>query len=527
MVGSSRWVGAAASGLIAVALGCGDDGAASGQEPPPEVPLCCGCLCVDPTWSCTKETCVDPDGKAAALVPEAGFIELPGADYVSAYHGDRQSPRARVWYSFQPAETEPEKKPILVLFNGVSGPALGLLGFNIGHFTLDPAHTNGAAFAGNAYRWTEFANLLFIDEPGAGFSYFLPRADGSTPPVEYDSYAQGADHLRVVFRFVERHPQLKASPIGVVGESGGGIKGSYMTKLMLDYPTLVAGGPYQDAGFYDEVVRFLGARRSDIAPTDWSPEDIAAVFRWQVFIDPYLTHNQWDHYQELQQMVPAYCLGSDPAVVDFLDCSQTNAEFEVAKAHLLNAATDPSIASQFLRADMTSVEWMYPAARVGAYPREEAHALEVVPVPRLVETFGVLEPQDYYFIFSSHDTRSTWDIGPPNTTEINPDHGRVALRSAYAVDTMVTNGKFDLIFNARFLPESFAAHTDVLASSTFNAVAPAGAPRPGQIDLVYLDGPYGGGSRTILLPEYDGGHTVSHKAPEALMTDVRAFLAAP
>src|SRR6185436_9172557 len=146
-------------------------------------------------WSCSVETCLDKDGQALELVPEAGFVELPGTDYVS-YDGPAQSPRARVWYSFQPAETNPGSKPLVLLFNGPTGPALGVLAFSTGHFTFDPIFTNGKDFADNPHRWTDFANLLYIDEPGAGFSYHLPREDGSTPPVVYDAYAEGGDYLR-------------------------------------------------------------------------------------------------------------------------------------------------------------------------------------------------------------------------------------------------------------------------------------------------------------------------------------------
>ena len=187
--------------------------------------------------------------------------------------GLRPKSTAAVWYSFQPAEENPSDKPLVILFNGITGPALGVLAFNTGHFTFDPTFTNGADFADNPHRWTDFANLLYIDEPGAGWSYHLPRADGSTPPFEFDAYAHAADHLRVVFRFLETHPQIANVPVVIAGESGGGLKGVNMAKIMLDYPTLVAGGPYQDAGLHAEILEFLGARRTDIDPSAWTPAD--------------------------------------------------------------------------------------------------------------------------------------------------------------------------------------------------------------------------------------------------------------
>src|SRR5690606_30623169 len=68
---------------------------------------CCGCLCRAPDWSCSEDTCVDVDGQALGLEPEAGFFELKAERYVS--DGEtRQSPLHRVWYSFQPADERPE-----------------------------------------------------------------------------------------------------------------------------------------------------------------------------------------------------------------------------------------------------------------------------------------------------------------------------------------------------------------------------------------------------------------------------------
>ena len=42
-----------------------------------------------------------------------------------------------------------------------------------------------------------------VDEPGAGYSYHLPREDGSTPEVKFDAYAEAADYLR---RYIAANP---------------------------------------------------------------------------------------------------------------------------------------------------------------------------------------------------------------------------------------------------------------------------------------------------------------------------------
>ncbi|MFO0547204.1 MAG: hypothetical protein U0271_02385 [Polyangiaceae bacterium] len=509
--------GASAGGGGATAGGAGGAGGDS--------PSCCGCLACDAAWSCSKETCLAADGTALELLPEAGFLELPGVDY-SSYHGAGQSPRQRVWYSFQPAESSPADKPLLLLFNGIAGPALGVLAFNTGHYTFDSTYTNGADFAENPSRWTDFANVLYIDEPGAGYSYNLPRADGSSPPVDFDAYAQAGDYLRIVFRFLARHPQLANAPIVIAGESGGGVRGTYMTKIMLDYTSLLGGDTYTDAELYEEIAGFLHTRRTDIDPADWTPADIVQVFTHQIFIDPYFTHYQWDYWMTLQGPETPGC-DPDP---DPLDCSETPAEAQVVFDHLVHVATDPTLFSQVLRCDVTSIEWLYASARTGAYERHEFANGTPADQTALVAVFGELEPQDSYYVFSPNDTRFTWDLGPAFAgLEENQEHGLVALRTFVDVPTFVTNGLYDLRFNAKFIPEALAGYTDVLSASVLNPTEPLGAARPGQFELTYVAGlPYfDGGTIIIPNPVYAAGHSVSHHAPAELKADVQAFLGGP
>ena len=289
----------------------------------------------------------------------------------------------------------------------------------------------------------------------------------------------------------------------------------------VDYGTLLGGDTYEDPELYDEIVAFLGARRSDIAPTDWTPADIAKVLTHQVFIDPMLTTYQWDHQQTLQMNLPAGCV--DPP--DVLDCSETPAEADVVLAHVKKVATDPALFSQVLRADLSTVAWMYADARQGAYARKEFAGAAPVDAPAMVTTFGELEPGDVYYVFNSDDIHSSWDFGLPGFPD-NEEHGRVSLRSMHDVPTMVTNGTYDLVFNAQFIPESMALYTDVLTSSVWNPTAPATAARPGQWELTYATGlPYGGGQLVVPMPAYAAGHSVSHHAPGELREDVQAFLA--
>jgi Serine carboxypeptidase len=508
MARSSTWLAALALFAASLAPGCGGDGAGGAGGSNDHEP-CCGCLCADPTWSCSKDTCLDADGHAT-LSPEAGFFELPGADFTS-YAGPGKTPRERVWYSFQPAEVRPESKPLVIVMQSLGGPTLGLLGFNIGHYTFDIDFTNGKDFADNPSRWTEFANLLFVDAPDCGYSYDLPRADGSAPPVAWDAYAEAGDFLRVLFRFVARHPALAKSPVILVGESGSGTRAVHMTKIMLDYPTLVASGQYQDAELHDEILAFLGARRTDIAPSAWQPADIAAVFT-HVFIEPTFSPDQYKHLEDPTTIPECIDGGS------VLECDVTTAELQPANDLLLKVATSPALIGQVLRTDVTTIAWMHADARTGAIARED-FSTQTIDTSKFVATFGKLEPGDLYYSLSNKDVHDTWDI------YYNVKEGKTALRALHDIRTFSTRAKLDIQFNAEFIPPSLATYTKTLASGTLNPAAPKTAPRPGQIELVYRDTvPYGGGTVIIPNPLYLAGHSVSHKVPDQLARDVRAFL---
>src|SRR5262245_14597516 len=106
---------------------------------------------------------------------EAGFVEIEPVTYAIHHDGTRTemtSGRARLFYAFQAADDRPEERPLAVIFNGGPGAATGILfGFSTARQTLDPARSGGALVGPNAASWTRFANLLYVDARGTGFSY--------------------------------------------------------------------------------------------------------------------------------------------------------------------------------------------------------------------------------------------------------------------------------------------------------------------------------------------------------------------
>nr|MCH9684897.1 S10 family peptidase [Deltaproteobacteria bacterium] len=240
---------------------------------------CCGCTCGETRWSCSADTCLTPDGTAEALAPEAGFFEL--APYEYSWNGAaKTSARSRVWYSFWPADDQPQQRPLMILFNGGPGSSTGLLfGSNTAPFTLDPQRTDSVA--ATERPWTEGFNLLFVDAPGTGFSYDLAQPDGTTQSVGIDPDRDASAFISVLLRFLARHPALQSNQIVILGESYGGTRAMLMLEQMLDYETLIDGtNPYQNPSVYAEIRRHLASLEPDGCGDGWSRDEIASQLRF-------------------------------------------------------------------------------------------------------------------------------------------------------------------------------------------------------------------------------------------------------
>ncbi|MFA6033366.1 MAG: hypothetical protein WC889_10745, partial [Myxococcota bacterium] len=74
--------------------------------------------------------CTDRTIDFPALKPESGFAVIKPVTY-QIRSGERlegvTTDEARMWYSFRPADTEPEKKPLAVFFNGGPGCTTAIL----------------------------------------------------------------------------------------------------------------------------------------------------------------------------------------------------------------------------------------------------------------------------------------------------------------------------------------------------------------------------------------------------------------
>lgn len=229
-----------AAGLLLM-IGCSSQAEPAASEGPKPTDECTPPEPTDPSTCDLPPPAIidadpgDPRG-AVELDAEAGFIEVDGASC--------GSPRARLFYSFRPADEAPGTKPLLVLFNGGPGypTSLGLLAYGTGPKTLRiPASgaPEAATFEDNPSSMTRFANLLYIDERDTGYSYLLGSPPSPPSPAdcpEEDFVARdAADFVRVLLRFLEAHPPLLAQPVVLVGESYGALRALSMLERILHH----------------------------------------------------------------------------------------------------------------------------------------------------------------------------------------------------------------------------------------------------------------------------------------------------
>ncbi len=203
------------------------------------------------------------------LQQEAGFYTLE--EFNTYFHTGSyfnrtalRSSKARMWYVFQPAENNPESKPLFVFFNGGPGGATssGLMSAYTGKKAVLLDRTTGTStVVDNPHSWTQIGNLLHIDARTTGFSYSLmdnpshyALRKAEFNAQNYNYFIDGADFIRVILRFLSDHPQLQRNRVVIVGESYGGIRATAMLHLLHYYENYENGqAVYQDPALVQEI----------------------------------------------------------------------------------------------------------------------------------------------------------------------------------------------------------------------------------------------------------------------------------
>jgi choice-of-anchor A domain-containing protein len=510
---------------------------------PYAVPSCVGGLCLDPTWSVSADVRLDDNGNAAQIRDEAGFLEI----FASNYTGEavqRRSPTHRVWYSFVPAKTEPKSRPLAIFFNGGPGSATSsILGaFNTGPRTLDPLVTGpNVRITTNAFNrdWSQFANLLYVDAPGTGFSYPITDENGGKPSVGIDMEREAGIFVSVLLRFLKRHPALLNNRVVIVGESYGGVRATYMLQHLYGYATLTnAASRYQDIQLDQEIRNYFVSVFGTNSPTALQ---IQSKFGHQILIDPVVVG-------ELQTARPTaggafkfdatVCLSptcmltspGQPQTCDPYNCDKPAGFSGNLGREAASRLTEITTLRGILGVDPTTIEWLKPPARVRAYGRNDGEI--IAPINLEGALGGQVGVEDAYFVnFNDAVNRgypgaSTW--GATGQGKIQGTDFVNHLRNN--VSTMVTVAKFDTVVYSLDIPFAlgnlrsdldFGSLVANVRFSKTDPIFPTPLGRPGFIGIDYASPVE---TRTAAMPfQYVAGHSISMRAPAELLADAMIF----
>lgn len=485
-------------------LGCGGTDAPAGdedrgvREPPLEQPICCGCTCVDETWSCSEDTCLLSTGSVVDLAPEAGFFELEPETYTSwLTQAAVTGPRARVWYSFRPADEAPEDKPLIVFFNGgPSAATTSLLTLNTGPVTLDPKRLGDAPYADNPDTWTRFANLLYVDQPGSGFSYFLARDGDPVGPLWelFDPWHDAAQFASVVLAFLERHPQLARSRVVLAGQSYGGLRAVMMQHLLRDLDG--TADAYDNPSFTARRERFSSRLQG---------RSLDERFDAALLLQPYATSLPGDN-------------PNCPPDSETYQCDEPAGYDHDLDARLVDAILTPSTAAQLYGVDLATIAWLRPEHRDGVFGRTDGEVLSRDD-SLFEEAFGALAEGDRYRVSLWSNSRLPWSSDPGDLP------GRLVLHAARHSSLFITDAALDDVVVTGLLPERFRALQGLVASATRVDVPTFGGERRGLLEVELLADSHDAETIMIPFPHYaQAGHSVTDRASAALADDVALFL---
>ncbi len=356
--------------------------------------------------------CPDYSNNGRSLQSEAGYLEVEPISFSLQKQGSEPyaltSSTARVFYSFFPAAQNPVGKPLFVFLNGGPGCATttNLFSMNTAPYTLDRERTKGARYATNPNSWDELGNLLYIDAPNTGFSYnVVPGASSFDVRLlefnaqNFNPFIDSANVIRVLLRFLEAHPQIRANQVVLVGESYSGTRVSTMLNLLLFYPGYASGDKvYKDAALAAEVQRhFDRVYPADAVNGIYAPATVARQFGRQILIQPeisgpYQAAADGDLFEAPGSVIDtiAAATGTTYSRCDPSDTAcnkETNALVfaeEVAgrdryiyrkpvgwtdelEAYAMLGLLDASVLSAVLEDDVRTIALMRPAARTNGY----------------------------------------------------------------------------------------------------------------------------------------------------------------
>ena len=158
-------------------------------------------------------------GCALAAVGRDAIVSLPGWDGPlpsKMYSGYLNAGSSRLFYWFVAVEASElsSSAPLTAWFNG--GPGCSSLG---GFLTENgPFSTDGTRLHLREFRWSQFTNMLWFENPvGVGFSY------STTNDYNTGDEPTAADNLAALQDFFAKYPEMGKRKLFLAGESYAGI----------------------------------------------------------------------------------------------------------------------------------------------------------------------------------------------------------------------------------------------------------------------------------------------------------------
>ena len=462
-------------------------------------------------------------GETVDLDYESGFIDLEENSY-TLDNRSNTSGKAKMWYYFQPADKNPQTKPLFILYNGGPGSSSSLIFlYNTSKKTADQS-VAGEGIAENVYNWNQLGNLLYIDARQTGFSYgIVDNPANSSARSKYFStanfnvFVDAADFIRVILRFLGNHPAIKSNPVILAGESYGGTRTTAVINILLNVADYAGNNrTFYDAALFDEIAQHF--QEIDPAVTGMpSKEKVAKQFRGQIMIQPLaMGQKQLDAVGEVleQSDSPLYEIQEETGR-QFRTCGNSwncdkhsnalnyvqNANRDIyAYRHEYNWLfdyTDYGIAKilQFsmfkesIMNDPAKIEDLYAANRTGAfryknangYSRNIADLDEFKNLPESVKIImkARIEQRNAHPLASGNlesvfgtlpsydeyyvDTNNTINSTFYNasTSPYSDINGEMFLENIRTVKTFITNAEEDIILYARATPEAVKKFSSV------------------------------------------------------------------
>jgi hypothetical protein len=451
---------------------------------------------------------------AEALHDEAGFVDVPAQPGGSPY-------AARMFYVFEPADDDAAHRPLVVFTAGGPGyPAsLELLPYGTARATLASATTPGVPPQANAVSWTSFANVLFVDERQAGFSYEIApplTAAGDGATCTYAPVGDASDFVRVVLAFLDAHAALHAAPVVLVGQSYGGERVTLAENLLLHYAD--AASPV-DGALRAAIQAHYDAVFPDRAGAPVAPAVAATQFGRLVLLQPFVLGGL--QYATQDRVMPADpFVGNVPAGRDAYDVREPAGWSQAIDDVAAAALAQLSNAATLLAVDPRAIAGMRPAARAGAFRvPAPADAAQAQTNAAFAAALGALGPEDAYLASPATACPYGPDLfaGPGSLDAFVAD-------LADGVRAFVSDARYDGSIYAPAIPAALAQ----IATVTVDTSPRPGVARPGWFRVALAaDAGTANAPNEVRFPAYnDSGHFVALAQPGALHDDVAAWIAA-